>query len=287
MNKRIWMLYDACDLQVNLPFVALMQKAAADIGMQVEAVTTEELLFRFSDTGIPSGTALSHAPLPDLILSRQRNARISRYFEQMGIPVYNNSRVCDICNHKGATHLFLQGLPMMPTALVPRAQQQPSPFPFPVVVKPARGHGGQQVCVAEHAEAYQAALMRIAPDDAVVQPVADGAGRDLRLYVLFGKIICGVLRTAQHGIVSNFKLGGSAALHIPTQAELYLGKQVIERFAAHGAPLCLAGIDLLYHEGRIVVNEVEDVVGCRMLYAVSNLDIAALYMHRLADDNAL
>ena len=56
---------------------------------------------------------------------------------------------------------------------------------------------------------------------------------------------------------------------------------VIDRFEAAGAPLCFAGVDLLYDQGSPVLGEVEDVVGSRMLYKVSDVDIIALFLDGL------
>ena len=52
----------------------------------------------------------------------------------------------------------------------------------------------------------------------------------------------------------------------------------MERFEKAGAPLAFAGIDFLYHEDGPVLSEVEDVVGSRMLYQVSDIDIAGLFL---------
>ena len=53
------------------------------------------------------------------------------------------------------------------------------------------------------------------------------------------------------------------------------------RFDAAGAPLCFAGVDLLYEDYGPVVGEVEDVVGSRMLYRVSDLDVVGLYLDEI------
>ena len=127
------------------------------------------------------------------------------------------------------------------------------------------------------------ASARIRPEPMLEQRVVTEAGRDLRVYVVFGEIVAGVMRTAKTGVVSNFKLGGGVSLHELTQAERALATQVIERFAQSGAPLCFAGVDLLYDHGEPVVSEVEDVVGSRMLYQVSEIDVANLYLSQLAE----
>lgn len=70
-------------------------------------------------------------------------------------------------------------------------------------------------------------------------------------------------------------------LHALTREERQLVEEVIARFNAAGAPLCFAGVDLLYEDYGPVIGEVEDVVGSRMLYRVSDLDIVGLYLDEI------
>ena len=44
-----------------------------------------------------------------------------------------------------------------------------------------------------------------------------------------------------------------------------------------------AGVDFLYEHGHPVLSEVEDVVGSRMLYQVSSMDIAGLYLDQIRE----
>ena len=44
----------------------------------------------------------------------------------------------------------------------------------------------------------------------------------------------------------------------------------------------MAGVDLLYDHGQPVIGEVEDVVGSRMLYKTSDIDIVSLYLQGLS-----
>ena len=91
------------------------------------------------------------------------------------------------------------------------------------------------------------------------------------------------MRTAAQGVVSNFKRGGSVALHGLTPQERALAQAVIDRFSSAGAPLTLAGVDLMNDRGRPVLNEVEDVVGSRMLYQTSDIDIVSLFLDGVGD----
>jgi gamma-F420-2:alpha-L-glutamate ligase len=271
LMKTGWLLYDKRDYDVNRMFPAHMRKAAAPINLALRVVLTE----RFVE-------ALCNPP--DFVISRQRNPLLSARLEDMGIPVFNSSRVCEICNDKRETHRFLNGLPLMKTTfLEPGEPYAPDAGDFPLVIKPAFGHGGDRVALAENQAQLDSALTAIDPLPALAQQAASEAGRDLRIYVLFGEIVAAVMRTAESGIVSNYKRGGSVALHTASPMERALAEKVIRRFASSGAPLSFAGIDLLYHRGEPVVNEVEDVVGSRMLYSVGGPDVISMYVRRIAD----
>ena len=39
----------------------------------------------------------------------------------------------------------------------------------------------------------------------------------------------------------------------------------------------------MYHNGVPVINEIEDVVGSRMLYATHDMDIVAMFVEYIAD----
>ena len=42
------------------------------------------------------------------------------------------------------------------------------------------------------------------------------------------------------------------------------------------------GVDFIRDEGKWILNEIEDVVGSRMLYKTANLDVAELYLQHVA-----
>lgn len=284
--KICWLLYDAKDLAVNRDYAALMQKTGTCYGLAIEAVTLQELTFGMDAAGQPTLLRSGQPARPDAILSRMRVDWVSEHLERMGIPVFNNSKVCRICNDKRRTHLFLQGLPMAETVFLDGSYGiTTAPVSYPRVLKPADGHGGEAVQLIEDELSWQeasAALQIAEPRPALHQAVVSRPGQDLRVYVLFGRILAGVLRTAKSGVVSNFKLGGSVELHELTNAERTLAEAVIQRFEDAGAPLHMAGVDLLYTEDGPVISEVEDVVGSRMLYQVSDIDLVDLYLQGIA-----
>jgi glutathione synthase/RimK-type ligase-like ATP-grasp enzyme len=277
--KTGWLLYDESDLAQNRDFAQYVEREAGARGMDVRTVRTDQLTMGVHDGGALYMRLNGRDARPDFVISRQRDAMIGSQFEGLGVPVFNGSRVCAICNDKRRTHQFLAGLPMLETRFVNhRYAVAPAQGAYPVVVKPASGHGGDRVRLVNNEYEWREAADDILPGDMLEQRVAGDAGKDLRVYVLFGEIVAAVLRTAKTGIVSNFKRGGGVELREPTAAERALAQSVIDRFAGAGAPLCFAGVDLLYDGGAPVVSEVEDVVGSRMLYKTGGPDVVGLYL---------
>ena len=279
-----WLVYESADLAQNRDFAEYVEQQGKQRGVKIETVRTAQLALGTSACGALTLRKDGRESLPDFVIARHRDALLSEQFERLNIPVFNGSRVSAFCNDKRRTHQFLQGLPMMETQFVNhRYAVAPAEGAYPLVLKPANGHGGDRVALVTNEYEWREAADAILPQDMVQQTVADGAGRDLRVYVLFGEIVAGVMRTAKRGIVSNFKRGGDVALHTPDDRERALAGEVIARFAQAGAPLCFAGIDLIYHQDAPVLNEVEDVVGSRMLYRVSKEDIVSRYLDALLD----
>ena len=282
--KRGWLVYDESDLALNQDFATYMESLAPSHGLRLETVCTRQLELGLADGGALRLRKDGQDTLPDFVISRQRDAFVSAQLEGMDVPVFNNAKVCALCNDKRVTHQFLAGIPMLATRFVNhRYASAPQTGVYPLMVKPANGHGGDRVRSVANEFEWRDAVDDILPQDIVEQKIASDAGKDLRVYVVFGKIVAAVMRTAKKGIISNFKRGGNVALHTLTEAEQTIVKQVIDRFAQAGAPLCFAGVDLLYDHARPVLSEVEDVVGSRMLYQVSTVDIAALFLAGISE----
>ena len=279
----IWLLYDDPDYAVNQGFARMMHERGEERGLIIETVLLSEITLCMDSQGTPFCKRNGQIEKPQAILSRQRDALISEHFERMGVPVFNNSRVCAICNDKRKTHQFLQGLPMPDSLFLSPYQKEPSQDTrFPVILKPACSHGGDRVSLVANEAEWLEVMQKISPEPALQQAVVSDAGRDLRVYILGGKILAGVMRTAREGVVSNFKKGGQVELHELTEEERSLANQVIQRFRQAGAPLIMAGVDMLYDHGHPLIGEIEDVVGSRMLYQTSDIDIVALYLDEIS-----
>ena len=176
----LWMLYDQKDYLVNQDFGALVTREARRRRMDVRIVLTEDLTLGVDENGAPTLLLCGQpAHLPDAALSRQRDAMISRQLEKMGVWVLNDSHICEICNDKRKTHLFLSGrdIPMMETTFLSSSGTQAPQSGYPYLLKPAGGHGGDRVALARNEEEWRAAAAdagRFSPQAAIHWGVRHG-----------------------------------------------------------------------------------------------------------------
>ncbi|MBQ8922020.1 MAG: ATP-grasp domain-containing protein [Oscillospiraceae bacterium] len=260
------LLYTAADAARNRWFIRRMCDCAEPEGISLRLC--------ISDDGF-----LLKKPYPDFVINRTRNAEFSEACEDIpGICVYNSVRVTEITNDKYRTHLFLRenGLPTADTVLVHGEGDVPEDFQPPLIAKPADGHGGAGVTLLRDAAALSKA-MREMPRPFLLQKQMR-LGWDTRVYVMGGEIYAAVLRTSASDFRSNFSLGGRAEMTEPDRDM----RELVSRVQAV-LPMDFAGVDFLRTpEGGYVIGEIEDAVGCRMLYALSGLDPAADFIRMIA-----
>lgn len=210
--------------------------------------------------------------IPDVAVMRAVDYRFSKTLEEQGVKVVNNSKVSRIANDKVESKLYTLnlGIPVM-TGTVGNAESS-AYITYPKIVKSRYGHGGTDVYMVKNHREFAKAFGAIGDKNVLIENVASEQGKDLRVYVFGGKILCGVLRESKTDFRSNFSLGGSAkVVEIPDDAREYT-----ERFIKD-LNVTFAGIDFVFDKGKAKFNEAEDVVGCRMLYELKVCDPIKLY----------
>lgn len=198
----------------------------------------------------------SYREKADFVINRSNDYTVAEYYENMGIRVFNPSSLSKLANDKQACYDFMQdnGIEVMPTRY--------STPPF--VKKPVDGHGGDGVVWCESTDDYD--------DSMVCQKPASDLGRDVRVWVLGGEIVCAILRSSDTDFRSNFCLGGNAEIYHLSDDEVALVKHIISLLDGD-----YYGVDFVFDHGRMVFNEIEDTVGARMIYTLTDIDIIAEY----------
>ncbi|MCR4908515.1 MAG: ATP-grasp domain-containing protein [Lachnospiraceae bacterium] len=219
---------------------------------------------------------------PELVLNRTRDARLGAYLEGKGVRVSNPSAVSFPGNDKWKAFCLAKrlGLPVMETfRLFPENIGNPvKKPPFPLVLKSRSGHGGTEVFLIRNESELKERLddPELAGRRWILQRLSDTPGKDVRVYIIGGKIAAAVLRTNKEDFRSNFSLGGQVKLYTLSEDE----KRLVRRLT-DVVNIDFCGIDFVFHEGRPVFNELEDMAGSRSLYALTDRDIAGEYVSYL------
>ena len=258
---KAWLVYEREGAERNRDYIKLHNEHGKALGIEFTLVICDE-------EPLPE-------VLPDFAIIRAMRPDITKEIEKKGIPAFNNSHVSAICNNKARTYEYLHenGVPVIPWVSATETDIPPEIEAYPMVIKPCCGHGGKDVSIINNDDEYKAAREAIAPDEYVIQPLATTLGRDMRVYIIGNEPVAAVLRTSENDFRSNFSLGGKVSAATLTEEETTLIKKVCSLF-----DFGLCGIDIMYHNGKPVINEIEDVVGARMLYKTHDIDILKLYL---------
>ena len=200
----------------------------------------------------------------DFVINRTNNYKLAEGFEKRGIRVFNPSRLTKLANDKQKCYEFMRdhGIDILPI-------DYKTP---PLVMKPVDGKGGKDVTFIESGVPPE-------KEGYVYQKPASDLGKDLRVWLIGGKIEGSVLRESKTDFRANFCLGGSAREYKLSEEEITLVYNISNLLEYD-----YIGIDFLFDGGKIIFNEIEDSVGARMLYNVTNIDIIERYCNYIRNE---
>lgn len=197
----------------------------------------------------------------DFVINRTNDYKTAERFEQRGIRVFNPSALTKLANDKQACYEFMQknGIEIMPVNY----------DGIPAVKKAVDGKGGTEVFMITEKESFEKGY--------VYQKPASDLGKDLRVWLINGKIEGAVFRESKSDFRANFCLGGSARPYLLSEEEKDLIYKISDLIKYD-----YIGIDFVFNSGKIVFNEIEDSVGARMIYSLTNKDIIKNYCTYIA-----
>ena len=226
-------------------------------------------------------------PLPDFQLPRMGSMDVGGYFalavvrqlKRLGVRTYNDSACIEMVADKLHTHQVLieAGLPT-PTTMLAKfpidVDLVESLIGFPIVVKTLLGVNGTGVFLMENRKSFEDLMDLIAETSPNIQLIfqkfiAKSKGRDIRLFVVKGKVIaCMERRAKEGGFKANFSLGGSVFEIFPDKDAIDLAIKT-----ADVLDIQVAGIDLLYAEDGYTVCEANTFPGFRGLESCCNVNV--------------
>ena len=206
---------------------------------------------------------------------------VVRQFEAMGTFCLNSSASIGTSRDKLAAHqaLAFNRISMPDTAFAnsPRDTQNIIDLTSggPLVVKLLESSQGRGVVLAETKKAATSVISAFQKLNAafIVQDFVKGAnGSDIRLFVISGKVVASMMRSASDDdFRSNLHAGGKASKVKITQEERKIAKE-----ATKAMGLNIAGVDILRSTGGPKVLEVNSSPGLQGIETINNINVASL-----------
>lgn len=257
---KLWLIYDKFEAERNRRYINFYFEKCKEKNIDIELKIVED--------------GIDYTNLPDVAVVRTMNPPLSEKLESMGVKVCNSSFISRTANDKWNTYEYLKkkDINLPETFLV---TDDFTPPYYPMVLKPCMGKGGRDVEIVNNYEEFAAYRERV-KEKTIAQRVVSDKGKDLRVYVVGNRIIKAMLRISESDFRSNFCLGGKAVEYELSEWEREQIEKVISCF-----DISYAGLDFIFDNGSIIFNEMEDVVGARMLYTYTDVDIVEIYLNFL------
>lgn len=272
-----WLIYSQADADKNKSYIKWFIEEATLQSINVKLVLREDLTIGIFNNKQIVLWKNSNIELPTFAIVRTIDSLLNEHLENLGIKTFNSAKVSHLSNHKMVTHYEINKLkiPMVNTLFIKKENLTKTlPMKLPFVVKEATGRGGEQVHFIQSESDYNQCLNLFKTSDLVIQSTNVELGRDLRVYILGKEIVGAVLRESTTDFRANFKLGGTATWYLLNEAQTKIINKIIYAY-----DFDLVGIDFLFDlNGNLLFNEIEDVVGSRMLSTVSNINLLEKYI---------
>ena len=274
--KTGWLIYKKEDASKNESYIDWFIKEANKQNINLQLIYRENLLI-----GINGITFLTYYKnkvinLPDFCIIRTLDATLQAHFSALNILCFNNYETSLICNDKSATHIEVAkiGVTAVETFHFDGKELHEPPIPFPFILKSVNGRSGSEVFLIENKNKLSHVLNNKITSRFIIQSANVQMGKDLRVFVIGKKIIAAVLRESKNDFRANYKLGGSATLYHLNNDDIALIKTIVNHF-----DFGLVGIDFLIgHNSQLLFNEIEDVVGSRILSETTDINILSEYL---------
>ena len=222
----------------------------------------------------------------DFVLYFDKDKYVGELLEKCGIRLFNSASATAICDDKMLTHIALadHSIPMpdtLPGALCYNSDGELSDeylqlacdkLGLPMVVKQCYGSYGEQVYLVETKQELNATLSQIKTKAYLLQHFEQQSrGRDMRVIVIGGKAVCGMLRENEQDFRSNVAHGGRA-----TAVKVPRGIVAICEKTAKIIGLDYCGIDVLLGDIPKVC-EVNSNAMFEAMESVTGVNVARLY----------
>jgi gamma-F420-2:alpha-L-glutamate ligase len=272
------LIYKNKDAERNQGFISMLMEEALHLDISLKLVFEEDLTYGIINNRLMLTHPKFEVANSRFAIMRTINPLLSKQLEYLGITCFNSSKVSEICNDKALTYQYATrlGIPTLDTYFISydSFQRESLHVNFPMVLKQVDGRGGNEVYLVNSTKEILVLLKEYRQKRFVLQDFAENPGKDIRVFVMGKEVIGAVLRESQTSFKANYTLGGTVRPYQLNDEEMIMIRKITSTLQSD-----FIGIDfLLNRNNEFILNELEDVVGCRSLYATSPINAASLYI---------
>lgn len=311
-NKSGWLVYSKSDYARNKWFADEIIHKADKLNHHITLMFSDDLYIGNGNNGAfiyyENDLSCIHNPenakedlsgcgnvitvMPDFAIIRTMNPDINYYLEMFGVRCFNSYEISRLCNDKSYTYSFAasKGIKCIPSIYTKGEKVKEGLIALEhirhsdeVVVKTVDGHGGNEVFLYNKNESLRdenKTIDNIITDNNLshrkvcIQPrIGDGI-RDLRVYFMGDTLYAAMLRVSESGFKANFTKGAKAVSYELSSEQYNTVMGIKEKIASD-----FIGMDFIVCDNNtLILNEIEDVVGTRMLYACGDYDVVGDYL---------
>lgn len=220
---------------------------------------------------------------PDFVLFLDKDIALAKQLELFNYRVFNSSKVIELCDNKASTLLELSKhqIKIPKTIVAPLSfndnineefnNQVINKLGFPMVIKESFGSFGMQVYLVNNKEEFLSIQKKINHLPHIYQEfIQSSYGKDVRIYVSFGKVVLSILRTHESDFRANVSMGGTMEVYEPIEAFKQMAIEVTKALNAD-----FTGVDILFgdHDEPILC-EVNSNSHIKNAFDVSGINVA-------------
>lgn len=273
-----WLIYNRNEIEPNRRYIHFYMEACQKRNIELILLNKEQLSVSVGDKTVFCYDGIE-ADMPDAVINRTRDYALAKALELAGCRLYNSTEVTLLGNNKllAIQHVAALGIRTMKTCY-----GSSDGLSYPYVAKSLDGHGGTEVYLIQNEEDALRHADDFKSGRYIYQEFCSEPGKDLRVYIVGKNIVAGMLRVSDTDFRSNYCLGGKAERYELNEKE----KSVVYRIV-NSLNIGHYGIDFIFDKGEMVFNEIEDVVGSRMLYANTDIDVADMYVENVFNETRM
>lgn len=259
--------------------VKRMQEEFAALGVTSDVKRNDGFMFSVGENGICGKAGY------DFCLYLDKDKYVAEMAEAQGLKLFNGAKAIELCDDKMQTHIALAGKVKMPKTLPgllcydsaaevsdETVDKIEKALGYPVIVKHSYGSQGKGVFKADTRAELKALAENVKLHPHIFQEfVAKSASHDMRVIVIGGKTVGGIIRRSDNDFRSNVGLGGKAQ-----KTEVPKNIRDMAETAASALGLDYCGIDFLLGDEPLLC-EVNSNAFFDAFEAATNINVARLY----------